>query len=194
MKMLLTSILTLGISILTFAGTKDKPLKELTSVRESYQLIQGTIDEAMEKVFFSSYNDKGDMIIKRKYKVKEPITIPYNMSRLPTGDYQVKIETENEVAVYEVKTFSKANYKLPLMAYGTLKEQNTVTLLVVGLEKPGVTVDIYDQLGSKIGSDYIDQPEGFSKDYKFVGQEADRVYFHLKDAQGRTKNVYPRTK
>ena len=194
MKMLLTSILTVGISILTFAGTKDKPLKEFTSVRTSYQLIHVTIGEPMEKVFVSIYDDKGDMITRKKYKIKEPITIPYNMSRLPTGDYQVKIETEEEVAVYDVKTFAKANYNLPLMAYGTLKEQNTVTLLVVGLEKPGVTINIYDQLGSKIGSDYIDQPEGFSKDYKFVGQEADKVYFHLKDVQGRTKHVYPRTK
>lgn len=191
--MLLTSILTVGISMLAFAGAKDKPLKEATSVRAAYQLVHVTIGEPREKVFVSIYDNKGDMIIRKKYKVKEPITIPYNMSRLPVGEYQVKIESEEEVAVFDVKTFSKATYKLPLMAYGTLKEQNTVTLLVVGLEKPGVTVNIYDQSGNKIGSEYIDQPEGFSKDYKFVGQKADKVYFQLKDVQGRTKYVYPRT-
>ena len=194
MKMLLTSILTVGISILTFAAPKDKTLKELTSVRASYQLVHVTIGEPMGKVFVSIFDDQGEMIIRKKYKVTQPITIPYNMSRLPTGDYQVKIETEEDIAVHDVKTFSKANYTLPLMAYGTLKEQNTVTLLVVGLEKPGVTVSIYDDLGAKIGSDYIDQPEGFSKDYRFVGQEADKIYFHLKDSQGRSKYVYPRTK
>src|SRR5690606_23996775 len=105
MKMLLTSILTVGISVLTFAGPKDKTLKELTSVRASYQMVRVTIGEPMERVIVSIYDDQGDMIIRNKYKVKQPITIPYNMSRLPTGDYRVKIETEEDIAVHDVKTF-----------------------------------------------------------------------------------------
>lgn len=78
------------------------------------------------------------------------------------------------------------------MAYGKLKDRYTVNLLVVGLEQPGVQVDIYNHLNQKVKSEYIDQPEGFSKDYKFTGARASDMYFHLKDAQGRSKYVHPK--
>ncbi len=63
-----------------------------------------------------------------------------------------------------------------------------------GWKNSGVTVDIYNIFNRKIRSEYIDQPEGFSKDYKFVHPDAGNIYFHLKDSQGRSKYVYPKEK
>lgn len=192
MKMLLTSALVLGLSFFSFADPKDETLMELTSVRTNHQKVIVTFKEPMDKVFISILNADGDLIVKKKYKTKEAVSVPYNLSGLPEGSYQVKIETADEIAVYDIKTVERKKIEYPLMAYGKLKDRNTVNLLVVGLEKPGVQVDIYNHLNQKISSEYIDQPEGFSKNYKFSGTRAKDVYFHLKDAQGRSKYVHPK--
>ena len=192
MKMLLTSALVLGLSFFSFAEPNDETLMELTSVRTNHQKVVITFKEPMDKVFISILDADGDLIAKKKYKTKEAVSVPYNLSGLPEGDYQVKIETVDEVAVYDVKTIKRKKTEYPLMAYGKLKDRNTINLLVVGLEKPGVQVDIYNHLNQKISSEYIDQPEGFSKNYKFSGARAKDVYFHLKDARGRSKYVHPK--
>lgn len=193
MKMLLTSALILGISFLSFGEPADESLMEVTSVRTNHQKVIITFKQAMDKVYISILDAQGDLLVKKKYRTKEPVTVPYNLSDLPEGNYQVKIETVDEIAVYEIKTIERKKVEYPLMAYGKLKGRNTVNLLVVGLEKPGVQVDIYNHLHQKIKSEYIDQPEGFSKDYKFVGSGVPKVYFHLKDSQGRSKYIYPKT-
>lgn len=192
MKMLLTSALVLGLSFFSFAGPNDETLMEVTSVRTNHEKVVITFKEPMEKVFISILDAEGGLIVKKKYKTKEAVSVPYNLSDLPEGNYQVKIETETEVAVYDIKTVERKKTEYPLMAYGKLKDRHTVNLLVVGLEQPGVQVDIYNQLNQKIKSEYIDQPEGFSIDYKFTGARASDMYFHLKDAQGRSKYVYPK--
>src|SRR5690606_10857899 len=191
MKMLLTSALILGLSFFSFAEPNDETLMEVTSVRTNHEKVIITFKEPMEKVFISILDSEGDLIVKKKYKTKEAVSVPYNLSDLPEGNYQVKIETEDEIAVYDIKTVERKKVEYPLLAYGKLKDRNTVNLLVVGLEKPGVQVDVYNHLNQKISSEYIDQPEGFSKDYKFIGARANDVYFHLKDAQGRSKYVHP---
>lgn len=193
MKMLLTSALVLGLSFFSFAEPNDETLMELTSVRTNHQKVIITFKEPMHKVFISILDAEGDLIVKKKYKTKEAVSVPYNLADLPEGNYQVRIETEDEIAVYDVKTVERKKVEYPLMAYGKLKDKNTVNLLVVGLQVPGVQVDIYNHFNQKISSEYIDQPEGFSKDYKFSGARANEVYFHLKDGQGRTKYVYPKT-
>src|SRR5690606_38840970 len=104
MKMLLTSLLALGIPFLSFAGPTAATLMELTSVRCTYNKVRITFKEPMEKVFISILNENGEQFVKTKYKTKEPVTVPYDLSGLPAGDYQVKIETEDEIAIFDVKT------------------------------------------------------------------------------------------
>lgn len=201
MKTLLTSAFILGISFLSLAapGTMDQPndetLMELTSVRTNYGKVRITFKQAMTKVFISIIGPDGNLIVKSKYKTKEPVIVPYDLSDLPAGDYQVKIETEEEVAVFDIKTEErKKKVEYPLMAYGKVKDRHTVNLLVVGLEKPGVTVDVYNNSNQKIRTEYIDQPKGFSKDYKIPDQNINKISFHVKDSQGRSKYVYPKQK
>lgn len=147
-KMLLLSALSLGISFLTFANPNEK-LMDLTSVRSSYQKVRVTFIEPMEKVFVSILDAEGAQLVKTKYKTKEAVTVPYDLSNLPAGDYRIKVETEDEIAVYDIKTVEKV-IKAPLMAYGKFQDNNTINLMVVGLEKPGVTVDIYNELNVSV--------------------------------------------
>jgi len=194
MKKLLITVFSFGVSLLSVANPLVEPLKELTTVRSTYKKVHITFEAPMEKVFISILDANGDQISKSKYRTKEAVTVPFNLSALPAGDYQVKIETKDEVEIYPIKTVEKKSKNKPLMAYGKIKNRNTLNLLVVGLEQPGVSIDIYNEFNRKIGSEYIDQPEGFSKDYKFVNQNAGKIYFHVKDVQGRSKYVYPKIK
>lgn len=190
--MLFVSALTLGINFLSFGSPKET-LMELTTVRTKYEKVRVTFQQAMDKVFISILDEEGKLVAKKRYKSAEPMTVPYDLSNLPAGEYQLKIETEDEVAVYDIKTEEQKIVKKPLMAYGKFKNDNIVTLLVVGLEKPGVTVDVYNGPGQKVSTEQINVPEGFSRDYRFVNQNADKVYFRVKDSQGRIKYVYPKS-
>lgn len=192
MKMLLISALTLGISILSYASPKET-LMELTTVRAKYEKVRVTFKQPIEKVFISILDNDGKLVIKRRYKIKEPITVPYDLSELPSGKYQIKIETDDDIARYDIKTEERKVVEKPLVAYGKFKDRNTVTLLVAGLEKPGVTVEIYNESNQKINSERLEVKEGFSRDYKFIHQKPDNIYFKIKDAQGRTKYVYPKS-
>jgi len=193
MKLLLIILFSLGTTFLSLANAAVEPLKELTSVWTKYKKVHVTFDAPMDKVYISFLDAKGNQISKTNYKTREAVTVPFNLSNLPAGDYQVKIETEDEVEIFRVTTFEK-NEKKPLMAYGKFKDRNTINLLVVGLEKPGVTVDIYNEAQRKISSEFIKEPEGFSKDYTFLNQDPGKIYFHVKDVQGRSKFVYPKGK
>lgn len=192
MKTLLFSALALGITFISSAAPNDKPLTELATVRTTYGKVRITFKEPMDKVYISILDAEGDQLYRTKYKTKEPVTIPYDLSKLPVGDYQVKIETGTEVATFDIKTTEEEAVAKPLMAYGKLKDRNIVTLLVVGLEKPGVKVDLYNHMNQLLAAEYIDQPEGFAKDYRIRGLDAEKVYFRLKDSQGRVKYVYPK--
>lgn len=192
MKTLLISALALGISFISSAAPDDKPLTELTTVRTFHEKVQVTFKEPMGKVYISILDAEGDQLNRTRFNTKEPVTIPYDLSNLPAGNYQVKIEAQDEIAIFDIKTAKEKVVEKPLMAYGKLKDKGTVTLLVVGLEKPGVRVKVYNHKNQLLISEYIDQPEGFSKDYKVRGLEAEKIYFHLKDSQGRSKNVYPK--
>ncbi len=116
MKMLLTSALVLGLSFFSFAGPNDETLMEVTSVRTNHEKVVITFKEPMEKVFISILDAEGGLIVKKKYKTKEAVSVPYNLSDLPEGNYQVKIETETEVAIYDIKTVERKKTEYPLMA------------------------------------------------------------------------------
>ncbi len=190
MKTLLITALALGISFVSSAFPNK--LAERTAVRTSYEKVHVTLKEPMRKVRIYILNAEGDQLYKRTLTTKEPVSIPYDLSELPAGNYQVKIESEDEIAVYDVETREKKPLRKPLMAYGKLDDTNTITLLVVGLETPGVKVDLYNHRNKLLASEYITEPEGFSKNYKIVGKNADKMYFHLRDSQGRSKFVYPK--
>lgn len=192
MKTLFIYLFSLGIPFLSIANPIE-PLKELTSVRCKYKKVHVTFTAPMEKVYITFLNAEGEQVSRTKYKTKEAVSVPFNLSNLPVGDYQIKVETEHETETFNVTTFEK-HEKKPLMAYGKFKDHNTINLLVVGLEKPGVTVEIFNEFNHKLSSEFIDEPEGFSKDYTFLNQNAGKIYFHVKDRQGRHKVVHPRAK
>ncbi|MEP0714189.1 MAG: hypothetical protein ABJC55_19895, partial [Algoriphagus sp.] len=152
------------------------------------------LNEGLGKARISILDENGKHLKSTNVQVKgENLMVPFNMQSLPAGDYQVKIATEQEEVTYEVVTtdFSAPLTSAPLMAYTTTVDENTVSLLVVGLEKPGVEVEVFwKESNQLLYRDQIDEVGGFRKAYSFGKKELKDLYFKVSDAQGRTKTLY----
>lgn len=184
----MTLVLAVTILFGSYAHPAYKSLLEVTSIEVNDQRFKVTFTEAMGKVQISIYNSKGKIIERNHFHFKLPTTVPYNLDQLPEGVYKIKVSSKEEEVNFEVN--SKKAVERKLLAYGNRLDKNTIQLRVVGLEKPGVTVDIYNKTGKKISTDKIDQAGGFSKNYKIKYLEAKEVYFKVSDADGRIKYLH----
>ncbi|WP_339865641.1 hypothetical protein [uncultured Algoriphagus sp.] len=194
MKTLLTVALASALSFSSFIANASEDLKALSSVNSNYKKINVTLNEGVGTAKISILKADGKILSSRNVRVKnENLMVPYDMNSLPAGDYQVKIVTDKEEVVYTVKTTERpiATADLPLMAYGKIIDENTVSLTLVGLAEPGVQVKVFSsESGKMIYEEKVDEPKGFKKNYSFNGVNSNEVYLELKDAQGRSKTLY----
>ncbi|WP_228527741.1 hypothetical protein [Pararhodonellum marinum] len=191
MKTLFSTIVVLGLAFnLSLAEPNELSLAEASRVEVTDQKVKVSLQEGAGKLAIKIMSPKGKLLHAQKLNVKEALIVPFDLSELPEGEYQFKIENEEEVATYTVNSKAPLPKTLPLMAYGKKVDYNTIRLLVVGLEEPGVTVNIRSQNGKLIQSDQVDQPEGFSRDYTFKHLKTSEIYLEVVDTQGRTKNIY----
>ncbi|GAB3651922.1 hypothetical protein GCM10028791_21190 [Echinicola sediminis] len=193
MKALLASALVLGMVFLAKANEVPdrKSLLALTSVETNDERINVSFKEPVGKAVVLIFDEEGKVLARNKYNVKKAMNIPYNLSDLPEGDYAVRIKTRDETATYNVETKSKAvTYERPIVAYGKIKDNNTINLMVLGIEEPGIRVDIFDENNKKVATDNVDVTEGFERNYKVVDRKVEGLTVRIKDAQGRKKYIY----
>ncbi len=194
MKTLFTFALAGALSFSSLAAHAADDLMALSDVKAKFKnvnvLLKGGVGEAKVALF----DQTGRKLHQRKVTVGEmDLILPYNLTELPIGEYQVKISTEEEQVVYTVETFEKPipTSELPLMAYGKIIDDETVTIAVVGLDEPGVEVEIRSTESNKlIHEEEIDQAEGFRKNYKLKGLSPEDVYIQVTDAKGRSKTLH----
>ncbi|MFC4870921.1 DUF3244 domain-containing protein [Negadavirga shengliensis] len=187
MKTLFTVLFASVLFSFASASPINKELQESTSVKSENQKIHVTFTAPMEKVAVRIKDKNGKTLARKTYKTKEPVTIPYDLSLLPESVYTVEVSNGEEKATYTVE--NKKAPALPLMAYGKKKSDNVVSLLVVGLTKPGTEVAFYDESGTKIKTDYVRQSEGFRRDYRFQNLRNELSHMVVTDAQGRVKTI-----
>lgn len=187
MNMLITFIAALGIGFSSMVSLPaDKGLKEITVVETQDQTFNLTIKEPAGKVWVTIYNEEGKLIKRHFVKAKEPVKIPYNLSQLPIGNYTVKVASQLESVTFDITTKKVVEKKL--LAYAKKLDDHTVQVKVVGIENPGVKVAFFEKATHrKVSSDYVTEPAGFAKNYKFVKLELDKVYMEVTDAAGRFK-------
>lgn len=194
MKTLFTFALAGALSFSSLAVNAADDLMELSNVKANFKkvnvLLKGGVGEAKVTIF----DEDGNRLHQKKVKVGEgDIVIPYNLNSLPCGEYQVKIATDEEEVVYTVATFEHPvpAAELPLMAYGKVVDYETVNLAVIGLNEPGVEVEIrYEDSNKLIHQEEITTPEGFRKNYKLKGVSPEDVYIYVKDTKGRSKTLH----
>ncbi|UZD23625.1 hypothetical protein PBT90_09510 [Algoriphagus halophytocola] len=194
MKTLFTVALAGALSFGAFAADASEDLKELSAVNTNFKKVNVTLKEGVGIARISILTPEGKYLNSRKVKVKDQnVVVPYDLANLPVGEYQIRIETEDEEIQYKVETKEQPNpaAALPLMAYGKIMNDHTIRLSVVGLLEPGVQVKVFSAITDKvIYQEKVDQPEGFAKNYSFNGIGADEIYMELTDAKGRMKTLH----
>jgi outer membrane lipoprotein-sorting protein len=193
MKTLFTFALAGLLATSSFAANENKDLMELSSINTKFQKVSVFLKQGIGKTKIAIKDENGKMLHQRNIKVKANVMVPYNLDRLPVGEYQVIISTEDEELIYIVETSERVPeiVEYPLMAYGKLIDDHTINLAVIGLNEPGVDVKIRMERGDKIlYEEKIDQAEGFKKNYVLNGIDPSEVYFELKDALGRTRIIH----
>lgn len=191
MKKLLTLALAATLGMASFANASNENIEEMSSVRANEKKVTVTLKEGLGKVRLAILDSDGNKLNEQFVKVKNNVRVPYDLSNLPAGEYQVVIESNikepnSESMVYTVET-TEAPAPLPLMAYGKSLDDNSFKLTVIGLEEPGTKVEILNENGKAIFSENIDQPEAFSKVYHLKNFSTKDVTLRVTDAKGRTK-------
>ncbi|WP_162342636.1 T9SS type A sorting domain-containing protein [Cyclobacterium salsum] len=186
MKTLATLVLTLSLALGGMAA--DKSLMEISSIEAKEQRFTLRLTEAAGQVMVSIYNPDGKLIDRNHYKVNSPLNIPYNLSKMPEGNYKVKLETKEEIVSFKMENRKKVEKKL--LAYTEIIDPKTFTLKVLGIEKPGTEVTIFDNSHTKIATDVIQETGGFAKNYHLKFLKVEEVYLQVKDAEGRIKYLY----
>jgi outer membrane lipoprotein-sorting protein len=193
MKTLFTFALAGLLATSSFAANENEDLMQLSSIHTKFQKVSVFLKQGIGKTKIAIKDENGKMLHQRNIKVKANVMVPYNLDRLPVGEYQVIISTEDEELIYIVETSERVPeiVEYPLMAYGKLIDDHTINLAVIGLNEPGVDVKIRMERGDKIlYEEKIDQAEGFKKNYVLNGIDPSEVYFELKDALGRTRIIH----
>lgn len=194
MKSLFTVALASALSFGAFSAQASEDLKQLSAVNTNYKKVTITLKEGLGVAKVSILSSAGKLLSSRKVNVQdENLLVPYNLTNLPAGEYQVRIVTDEDELLYLVETTEQPipASELPLMAYGKSLDHNTVRLAVIGLSEPGVEVKIFAiETGKLIHEEQIDQPEGFTKSFSFAKMQSDGIYMEVTDVKGRTKTLY----
>jgi hypothetical protein len=192
MKTLLTLALAATLGVSSYANASNE--KALAEVRAKDNKVSVTLREGAGKVRLAILDTDGKKLHQQTLHVKNDLRVPYDLSELPEGEYMVMIESnvnqpfsEKEVFTVETKSAPKA---LPLMAYGKIIDDESIKLTVIGLEEPGVKVQITDSNGNSLYVDKIDEPEAFTRVYNFKNIDLKDVFVKVTDKKGRVKNLY----
>ncbi|UZD23100.1 hypothetical protein PBT90_06810 [Algoriphagus halophytocola] len=194
MKTLFTFALAGLLATSSFAADKAEDLMALSSAHTVYKKVHVHLKEGVGKAKIAIYDMEGNKLHQRTVKAKEDMNVPYDLNSLPCGEYTVKISTNDEEVMYTVETVEKVEPKaevLPLVAYGKKMNSFTIGLTVLGLEQAGVDVKIR-AVGSDhiVHEEYIDQPEGFKKNFVLNGVRPEEVYFDVTDVKGRNRVIH----
>lgn len=194
MKTLFTIALASALTFSSFAASAADDLMALSNVKANFKKVNVLLKGGVGEAKISLFDESGKKLHQKKVNVGEgDMIIPYNLTSLPCGEYQVKITTGQEEVVYTVATFEHPipAAQLPLMAYGKVLDGETINLVVIGLDEPGVQVEIRsEETDRAIYEEEISQPEGFKKNFKLKGISPDDVYLYVTDTKGRSKTIY----
>ncbi|RZS97458.1 DUF3244 domain-containing protein [Cecembia calidifontis] len=191
MKKILTMALIATLGLSGFANAGDESVEALTEVSNSNNRVKVILKEGLGKVRLEVLDLQGKKLHQQTVFVKNDVMVPYNLSELPVGQYQLKIEANNkglepEVAVFDLER-KLTKEEIPLMAYRKNLDDDSIKLTVIGLDEPGVTVAIADRSGKKIFEEKIMQTGAFSKIYSFRNFKANDVSVQVTDAKGKSR-------
>lgn len=193
MKKIITTIaLVASLGIASFSYAANENVAALSEVKSANNKVKVTLREGLGKVRVSVLNNDGKKLYVQTLFVKHDVILPIDLSELPVGEYHIMIEDPKEAGdrtITSVETKApKVTY--PLMAYRKQLDDNSFKLTVIGLDKPGVKVQIIDRQGYTVFEEKINEPEAFSKVYHLSNLYNDNVFVKVVDSDGRSKILF----
>jgi peptidyl-tRNA hydrolase len=193
MKTLLTLALTVTLGVSGPAIAANENINEFSNVQAKNKTIVVNLKEGLGKVKLAVYDQKGIKVHQLFVNVKQNTKIPYDLSQLPAGEFTVLIENKSksssDKASYTVQTKDEP-MEIPLMAYGKALSDNSFQLSVIGLEKPGVNVELLNKDGNIVYKEKVVQEEGFVKVYHLKNMKTSDIHVKVTDVKGRHKKLY----
>lgn len=191
MKTLLATAICALLSVGIAQASEDE-LKALTSITSQDQRVKVSLREGTGKVSISILDSNGRYLYQKRVKADTDVKLPFNLSQLPEGEYQIKIrraDNPEEKLIHTIINKAPAPLTNPLVAFGKIEDNNSIRLTVVGLDEPGVTVRIDDAFGRKIHQEFVEHPEAFSRIYHLRNVETSGLTISLRDTTGRSKTI-----
>ncbi|EKB47457.1 hypothetical protein [Cecembia lonarensis] len=192
MKTLLATALLIGLGLGSVqASDENISFSDMTMVKAQDQRLRVVLQEGIGKVRVSILDANGKYLHQSRLNADRNLIVPFDLSQLPVGEYQVKIKQrggDEQKVIHHVVTEAKKPEFKPLVAFSRKIDDRAFELTVVGLKEPGVRVQIADVFGRQIFDYTVDHPEAFTKVYRMKNKNVEGVSVRLTDALGRTKS------
>jgi hypothetical protein len=191
MKKILTMALIATLGLGGYANAANEKLETLTEVKNTNNKVKIILKEGLGKVRLAVLDVNGKKLHQQTVFVKNDIMVPYDLSELPVGQYRLNIETGSKFSTRESSSYEierrLTKDELPLVSYRKDLNHDCIKLTVLGLDLPGVNVQIFDKNGQKVFEENINQPEAFTKIYHLKNMLAKEVTVQVMDGEGRKR-------
>ena len=141
-----------------------------------------------EQVRISIYDDENHLLLSEKVENHEGFMKSYNFSNLSDGIYTIYIQSPSGVISKSIYH----QYQRNDIDFSVEKDplNKSFRLVVKGVRKETVYVDILDDESEKIFEDTIDVGKSFTRTYRFKGKFPENISFRVSSAnRSVTKEV-----
>ena len=176
-------VILLMIGSISFANIVDVPRTSMIVLKNgvTFKLCYRGLQQGDIKVFI--LNNDNQVIFSEKIKNTAGFVRPYNFSKLPEGNYSIRLAGEKESFMERV-----VHENSPIKAYRPIHMMrvpgtNKFILSVPNKGKEKVSVTIYDERGSVVHEEVEDIDGDFAKIYN-IKPKTGRVTFVVSDSKG----------
>lgn len=140
-----------------------------------------------EPVRVRIYDSENRLLLSEKVENHEGFMKSYDFSNLSDGLYTINIQSPSGIISKEVYH----QYNNDDIDFSVEKDSNnnSFRLVVMGVKKDPVYVDIMDEERVKIFEDIIDVGKSFSRTYRFKGRLPENILFRVSSADHSSTKV-----
>jgi hypothetical protein len=141
-----------------------------------------------EQVRIRIYDDENRLLLSEKVENHEGFMKSYDFSNLSDGMYTINIQSPSGIISKEV--YHKYQKNDIDFSVERDPENKSFRLVVSGVQKETVYIDIMDEKSVKIYEDTVEVGKSFSRTYRFKGKVPENVLFRVSSANSSlTKEV-----
>lgn len=107
------------------------------------------VGEAPEKLYVQIFDQRNHRIFKETINAKSGVRKPYNISRLPYGEYQFRVKVAGKLIVHNVTHKAPMNPDMVKLIAVPL-DNSKIRMMVVGSEFKDFKLSIYDDRSNKL--------------------------------------------